>query len=293
MPSSIHYAPSRRCGPALILLPAFGLGAAVLLGYVYGYVQYHNCILSWVSLLFPCVYALPIAFGLRKMAVLAHCRNDRFYFAVCIATAVAAIYCCWAAFLSELLTDSGNSASYLAVFFRPHLVGRLVLAIGEQGWCVVANSVRPSGALNWLLWGGEAAIIVGIIAVVPMHAFNNRVFCEDCGRWCELIPGVKRFDTILNREQNQRVVAGDLSIVPELTPSEFPPHRHLRLDAFRCPRCARSLVLQVSRSTPYRDKKNQTAERVVPISPLVLLTPEAAQSLDVKPKPEATNAQRR
>ncbi len=71
----------------------------------------------------------------------------------------------------------------LDVVAAPGNLWQFISAINVEGWYTIGHGFTPSGAVLWLLWAIEAAIVVAGTAVVAPARIRDRAFGEDCGTW--------------------------------------------------------------------------------------------------------------
>ncbi len=74
-------------------------------------------------------------------------------------------------FVNPLLVQQTNHSGFIGSLFVRN----------AQGVTIKGNVV--TGTMLWILWGGEALLVAGMAAGIPMER-AAAPFCEECGYWC-------------------------------------------------------------------------------------------------------------
>ena len=233
------YKHSGRLGLGPALVPAIGVASALLLSLVYAYITVYSPIAGWVSLFFVAGFGIAMAFTMVVAGRMAKVRNPGFMTLVGLFIGVVALYCSWAAFESVLICrslDEGEEGiGYLQMLMRPGDLWALCQALNETGWYEIKGST-PSGIALWIMWGIEAAVIVGATVFGALGSISDEVFCESCNAWCDdrdigLVLGLPTDEGLFNR-----VKEGDIGALEslELPLSGMP---FLNIEVKQCESC--------------------------------------------------------
>ena len=143
---------------------------------------------------------------------------------------------------------------------NPILVAQLVVQIFETGTWSVGSSL--SGAVNGiplaLVWLVEAALILVAAAFVTHGMTDDRVFCEKCESWCQLLFDRKYFDMTEKEKLHEALVAqGDLSALEAAQPPSS-GGTWLSLKIGVCDNCQGTNVLAIDQITQsFDDRGNE------------------------------------
>ncbi len=241
MNGTVHV-PSGRLGRgpllALLLVPA-----TLVLALAYGYAD------VYFPLRHPLVSACLLgAYTVALCLLVGHLRSwggvesAGFMLALGPAVGLFALYAAWAAFgaayLARFARPGTSMPGYLDLLLRPDLVWRLARTINEHGWFTL-GPVTPAGPLLWILWGLEAATIVGGPTAVTREVTRDQVLCEECRVWCVDDERRPFFAAPVEPAALERAIDGDTAALQALPEPSESARTFVSLDLKRCPGCKR------------------------------------------------------
>lgn len=266
----MHYEPFQLSGHAgkAWLLPVVGIAAAAASAFVYAWIDVYSPIGGYISILFVLLLAagavLPVALAGRVLKV-------RSVMQLRIAGAVsglAALYFAWAFFAWVLLLKGGAEDAPSAWFWvqTPAAIWRFANAVAENGWYTIGHSLTPTGIVIWILWGIEAAIVVGAGIVLAPGRILGRGFCEDCEQWMAdeeavMVPADEGAPAKALRNHG-------LGGIQEVTAPSARAARWLRISRQRCPQCRAQAVFSAEDVKMVKTDKGVKAQAtaVLPLS---------------------------
>ena len=164
--------------PVVFVAPLVSFVVSLPLAALYALINIHVPILGVVT-----IFALAAFAGLAGAAgglVMADgkSRNTPVTTLVSLVGALASLYSLWGFFLFFLLRSSDQDPNLLAILLDPSSDWQLMNVVAASGW-FTAKDLTPSGALLWLLWGGEAVVFLGIFLKASTWV-GSVVWCEAC-----------------------------------------------------------------------------------------------------------------
>ncbi len=192
-------------------------------------------------------------------------------------TGLAALYAGWAVWLHAVIARVGESVSSFALLLYPPGMWEVMRQINQVG-IFTLRGIHPTGIGLWVLWGAEAAIIVGCAAYAT-HAFIQQdPFCETCEQWAGGKDGVARVRQA-DPDTFQRIfVTRDFSQLEKLGAAQK-PDPHLRLDIHECDKCKAFQTLTVTQFD-YKDvkgKKEKEESSKTVVNKLIIASDEAGK----------------
>jgi hypothetical protein len=280
------YAHSGKVGLGPVLVPAIGLPAALLFALVYAYVDAYSPIAGWVSILFVVGFAVALGFTLSFIGSLAKVRSAGFMMSAGLLIGLFALYASWAAFEVAILNKGENAIEgapgYLELLAEPGTVWRIASLINETGWYTI-KSATPSGAVLWIFWAIEAAIVVGGAALISTAGIADEVFCEPCNRWCA--DSAKKPSLGIPQEEAalEALKHGDAATIAELEKlprSASGEPVHLLVELKRCDGCSNTATFQLKVVTRGVDKEGKPTTETAAITPQYLVEPDDYRRLE-------------
>jgi hypothetical protein len=239
-----YYEPSGRAPAAgLLLAIAGGGGAAALLAVVYAYFDYLNPFVYFNFIGAMILGGLPAVVAgilLEKGKI----RNNAAATWVGLAVGLVALYVAWAAWLNAFFDGvPGREAGLLELLANPAAIGSGIAFVSANGAWTVGSST-PTGTVLWVVWGAEAALILGVSVYAIRGFITDRPFCEACAIWCTEAPGVLETRGWDKDALKARLEAKDFGYLGQLGR----PSRHdvegFAYDITRCPKCGGTASLK-------------------------------------------------
>ena len=93
------------------------------------------------------------------------------------------LYASWFAWMLHLVHPSQWVFNLAGPMTHPHGLWQAMLAVNATGtWGM--GSTAEHGTFLWIVWIGEALLVVGTGTLVAMAVIHKRPFCESCEQWC-------------------------------------------------------------------------------------------------------------
>ncbi len=256
------YQHSGAIGSSLIVVPAVGAVASLLFGLAYAYITVYSPIGGWISILF----VLGFAFAVGTTTVMAinksKCRNTAVASLLAALVSLFALYSAWVFFLFALLRRSNAPLEWAdlpTLFASPLVNWNVIQVIGQNGWFVMFGG-PVAGALLWVLWLIEAAIIVGMITMLGRNAISDEVFCERCRRWAA--SGETLLLSVPEKlEELQGLAAGHLDGLYGLEPVPFDEYPRMQIETKRCGACQDLVTCKIKAMSQEIDKQGSAVEK--------------------------------
>lgn len=190
-----------------------------------------------------------------------------------------ALYLSWAVWILHLLYPSFWVFNPIRVALRPRTMWKVVLVVNSTGTWSVASGPPTSGFSLWVVWGSEAALLLGFGVLAAVALVKRRPFCERCEQWCSQTQKLY-FAPALSADQfKARLEAEDLASLETLAPGDR-KKPHFRVDLHSCADCHTLNTLSLVQNFP-RDRKTV-------VDKLVLSAEQASaiRSLGMSPRPQ-------
>ena len=256
---SIYYKPSGRFGAGGIPLGLIlGSVAGVVLGAVHGVVTQYN---PYIYLNFIATAILGFGIGGATMfgVKAGKVRAPGLAGALGLICGLVGLYGEWVAWIHTIMARA-DQAGWIV---DPAGLWRAILIINENGAWSIGGGTPTTGALLWVLWFIEAAVIVGLAAAVPWNWVGDHPFCEPCDAWAEKdIKEAKLGPATDLANLKRSLEAKDFAPLAALGAAT--PAYYTELELLVCPRCrqvgyitVRNVVVTVDkRKKPTVNKKD-------------------------------------
>lgn len=179
------YKPSGLMGSQWPLAIALGVGAAFVIGGVYGWLNYYNPIVGILTLLIAggASYGVGwvVSFGVDRFAI----RNPMAAAGIGAGAGALLMAFGWVSFVSVLLWDRLEASlvsTWFECVFQPFdMIEFITQVLLPEGWFSI-KSWTPSGVVLFIGWLIEAACFVGVAALTAWKR-ATRPFDEAAGTW--------------------------------------------------------------------------------------------------------------
>lgn len=223
----------------LLLVGAAGLLSTLILGLIYGYVMFYIPFV-YIKVIIMIGYPIAIGFILSFAVQRGKVRNDLLVGLAGVGFGILADYMGWVAWIAAALRNT----DYLIVFFYPGDILYFMQEVAKVGFYVIGSS-RPTGAILYLIWLVEAAVVVGVTAYMVIKNHLDTPFCEECNQWVETERYLGLYSPLANSSKFKKAVKeGDFSVFTELKPSQM-GNRFTKLTMRECQTCQNFRVLNV------------------------------------------------
>jgi hypothetical protein len=296
-----------------------GILFAIPAAWLYGWFDYWSPIinLTWLATAaFGVTMGAVTDAGLRRGLV----RNVAVAVIISAAVALIGLYFSWAVWVHAI-----TKLSTLELAFSPVRMWHVIAVLNAKGvWQF--RSATPRGIILWLVWGGEACVILGCAVYFATHEMLEYTFCENCNQWAKSTEGIcyvsagarpnienkaamKAFRGDLKRmagELRRHLEAKDFAYLERLGAVSSDAIAWFSLDLHSCPQCGQTntLRLALNRKRINRKKIEDKADSKEIFRHLILSPAEAEalrklgermapqRPLLIKTRPEAVKAER-
>ena len=125
------------------------------------------------------------------------------------------------------------------------------------------------GMTLWLVWAGEALLVLGFGVMAGVALVQKRPFCERCGQWCKKQCKLYFSPSVQPADLKAQLESGNLGTLDRLAPGNK-KQPHYRIDVHTCSVCQQLNTLTLEQIFP-RNNKTLTNK--------LLLTAEQASAL--------------
>jgi hypothetical protein len=147
-------------------------------------------------------------------------RNSMVGGAIAILPAAVSFYCSWAFWVKNIVSIfEQQEVDAFSLMSHPQALWRVIKLINQDGTWGSTSANMTKGTELWLIWGGEALLVLGIAASVAYLVLKAQPFCEKCRLWCasneklRLSPGNASFI-------RQSLFKRDLTFLEKLGPGD-------------------------------------------------------------------------
>ncbi|MFT3769647.1 MAG: hypothetical protein QM820_29780 [Minicystis sp.] len=256
-----YYRHSGRYSPgAVVKALAAGLGASLLLAFVYSYIIVYIPIVGVITFILTAGFGALSGFAVGHLLHAGKVRNQIVTLATAVPVALFALWAAWVTWVYAIMHRADVDVGLVDLAANPGALWKLINIINEKGaWNL--KGFTPTGGLLWGLWALEAAIIVGVIVLVA-YEMVNVPFCEQCDRWCAEHKAMATLGSTTKEALAPRLERGDYTVLRE-TPL-VSGLAFTRLDLHQCPECHGTATLSASSVTiSVKKGKQETSETVL------------------------------
>ena len=181
MDDTLFYKPSGRFSPAApFLMLAAGIPAGLLLGAIYGVVDFYSPIIYLNVILLGAVGWI-LGEVVLKIARRAHVRNAWLAGSCGLVAGVSALYAAWVAWIFVLGDRTSDS-----LFFNPAQLLELANYLAVDGvWSLGSSGGAVNGIFLKAIWCVEALALVGFATVFPALNLARTPYSEATGQWAD------------------------------------------------------------------------------------------------------------
>lgn len=235
------YRGSAKISPQAILWIPITLAISLLLGLLYAVIIFYNPIIYLSALAFAgFCFVLGIAtnFTIEK----SKCRNRWIALLLGLTLGCGAVYISYVFLISNLA-----NFSLVELAMSPLALWDMVQMLGERGYYSISEG-EVSGTFLWIIWGIEAAGLIGVPVMLSWSEVSSRVFCEDCDSWAEEDKNVAQFVHGDEESLKSKFLAQDLSFFDESKPLSQNSLLFYSIDEELCRKCNNLFALSLRRN---------------------------------------------
>lgn len=239
-----YYRHSGKFSPdAPFVALAVGIPAALLFSWVYAYAILYIPIVGIVTFILTGGLGAGVGFVTGMTLSARKVRSGMVAWGVGLFVGLVTLWLSWVSWIVGLLRRGDEDVSWLAVLFSPGDLWAVISKVNEVGaWSF--KGATPTGAVLWVFWACEAAIIVGVAAWVSSLAVADP-YCESCDTWCTgrqgLATSAKTDVASLREGLERKDFAGALAAAGPATAAVG----WLRYDVHECIKCGATNTLSV------------------------------------------------
>ncbi|MDP2340902.1 MAG: hypothetical protein Q8O67_08095 [Deltaproteobacteria bacterium] len=246
--------------PVIFVAPLVSFAVSLPLAALYALINIHIPIFGVVTIIALAAFAFGTGFSGGLVMASGRSRNSRLSVLLGFVGSLASLYSLWAFFLFFLMRSNEQEPDLLAIFFNPGAGWEVMNVVAENGWFTVKSST-PSGALLWILWGGEALIFIGV-SLFSTAAAASVVWCEACS---VDMPGGAVLEAVAGTGLGDIVKRGNPSGLDGVARDQGGMALE-RLTAHVCPTCRYSVasVAAVTKTIDKEGKVTETTKELLP-----------------------------
>lgn len=265
-------------GGALIAL-LVGLVVGLICSWLYAWLIHWNPFI-YINFLAVFAFGAIVGFATEQSLESHKCRTVPVTGLVAFLAALLSYYASWAIWLHAV-----THISTFAFLLSPRGMWATVLEANAVGsWSLRGSVVK--GLSLWVVWGLEAACLLGFAVYTAVHSMQEATYCEGCDRFAKPREGVgfvaagkappmedkAAFKTYCKSfkqhaaEVKQHLESKDLPYLEQLGAVQEDAIAWYQLDLVSCPQCNMTntlRVMQVRRKIEGKKVKNETEESEV------------------------------
>jgi len=273
IPSSDFYRHSGKfgIGGASVAL-AIGAAVAYLVGWAYVYVA---DIMGDIAVVATFMSAVVVGAIVGAVLTGAKARNAKLAAVLGALTGLLAVYFDWAIWMHMMMARGGKQVSSFTFIASPAVLWQLIGAVNQRGlWSY--RSYHPAGTALWILWGIEAAIIVGTCTWATYSMNSEDPFCETCDAWTKVEKDVIA-TAMLDPQAMDNVF--EFKNWEELAKHPFPDvGPQLHIDLHICPKC-KSFQTLLARRLEWKKTQGKREKKEKTLIPHLLISPSDADHI--------------
>lgn len=163
------------------------------------------------------------------------------------------------------LADPGHWVFNLArAISQPRKLWTAMLYVNGIGtWRSTSSATNDHGTFLWLVWIGEALLVVGVGTLAAMAVVQLRPFCERCEQWCSQKTKLFFAPSRSADQFKANLEAQDVASLEKLAAGN-PKQPHYRVDLHTCANCHSLNTLSLIQNFP---KSHKTIVNKLMITP--------------------------
>jgi hypothetical protein len=169
------------------------------------------------------------------------------------ASSLFALYLSWVIWILHLMFPSFWIFNPIRLALQPKVLWKIVMATNAEGTWSFKGSVPMTGTGLWMVWLGEAGLLLGFGVLAAIAMVKRRPFCERCEAWCSERTKLYFAPTTPPNEIKSRVLAEDIVWITKLARGDK-KRAHYRLDLHTCGNCHTLNTLSLVQNLP-KDRK--------------------------------------
>jgi hypothetical protein len=150
------------------------------------------------------------------------------------AASLFGLYFSWFAWIMHLVQRSHCVFNLARPVLHPRkLWNAMVVVNGIGTWSSSSGSIPEHGTFLWIVWIGEALLLVGTGTLVALGIVQLRPFCERCEQWCSQKTKLLFAPSLPAAELKSNLESQDVASLAKLAAGD-PKQPHYRVDLHTC-----------------------------------------------------------
>ena len=259
-----YYQPSGKFtpqGPILGLLMGAAVSVPAAFLYDYGIVSIPEAKLRGIcTLAFGALIGALAGLGMSWGKV----RNRAVAVTVGFTASLFGLYISWDAWVLHLIHPDRWLFNLVRPAAHPHRLWQAMLAINSVGTWSFGSGAKPDhGIFLWIVWGAEAALMLGVGTLAAVAFVQLHPFCERCDQWCTQKSHLLFAPTIPGIDLKAQLESENVAGLEKLTIGEK-KQPHYRIDLHTCGNCHSLNTVTLTQVFP---KNNHTLVNKLMITP--------------------------
>ena len=180
-------------------------------------------------------------------------RNSLLAGAAGLAVSLFGLYLSWIAWMLHVLYPSRWVFNLSRPAMFPRSLWRLMLEVNKVGTWSFHGGKAEHGTVLWIVWIGEALLVLGAGMLTALAWVRRRPFCERCEQWCTERRKLYFAPTVSAVEIKAQLESQDVGSLAKLTVGDK-KQAHYRVDLNSCGVCHSLNTLSLVQAFP-RDRK--------------------------------------
>lgn len=236
-------------GPILGLVG--GIAVSVPVALLYDYALFSVPYLK-LRFLLPMVFGMLVGGACGAMMCLGKVRSKQLAAAVAFVTSFAGLYVSWVAWLAGVLHFVNPTYPFPGAL-HPLQIWNAVVAVNAHGTWSSGGDAPMHGTTLWLVWAGEALLVLGFGVMAGVALVQRRPFCERCGQWCKKQCKLYFAPSVQPADLKAQLESGNLGTLDKLAPGNK-KQPHYRIDVHTCSVCQQLNTLTLEQIFPRNNK---------------------------------------
>ncbi len=180
-------------------------------------------------------------------------RNSIMSGTIAAISSLFALYISWVIWVLHLMFPSYWILNPIRLALQPRVLWKIIVSVNAEGTWAFKGSTPTTGTGLWVVWLGEAGLLIGFAVMAAVAMTKRQPFCERCEDWCAGRSKLYFAPSVSPSEIKAHVEAADVSWIAELQRGHK-EQAHFRLDLDTCETCNSLTTLSLVQGFP-RDRK--------------------------------------
>jgi hypothetical protein len=238
-------------GPLLGLLAGACVSIPATFLYVYGTVSIPEAKLrAFCTLFFGALIGGASGFAMCMGKV----RNKFVAATVGFAASSFGLYISWFDWVLHLANPGHWIFNIARPMMHPGKLWSAMLFVNSVGtWRSTSSATNDHGTFLWLVWIGEALLVVGVGTLAALAVVQLRPFCERCEQWCSQKTKLIFAPSLTAEQFKTNLESENVASLEKLAVGD-PKQPHYRVELHTCANCHSLNTLSLIQSFPKNHK---------------------------------------